>query len=599
MKILGVSSNYHDACSALVVDGEVISAATEERFSLIKHDPSFPFQSSKFCVEEAGLSFDDLDFIAYHEDPNVKFTRTISSSFARYPFSLKTYLKSMHEAITSGLRIKHTLSSHFEIEPRKILYVPHHMSHAAHSFYASPFNEAAVLTIDAVGEWTCSGLFRGDGANIEPIDAIFFPHSLGIIYSTFTAFLGFKANDGECSTMALAAFGNPIYAEQVRDIIRIQDNGSYEINISYFDFGSEEKVPVTQKFINIFGEPRPYRNKLPFSCLSEQQENVTVEDQRYADIAASIQLVLEEAVVALVAYAKEKTGSANLCFSGGVALNAVANSKILNSGHFKDVFIPPDPGDGGGAMGAALYSAVTISGTRNKDFVLHPYFGKAYDELNVIEMLEVMDIERIRQFSRANGKFNLDISKSNNESELISHVASSVKKGKVVGWMQGKFENGPRALGNRSILVDPSNIEVANKLSKTIKHRASFRPYAVSLTDTHSERILKTHAHSRPAKWMQTSAPIHAEVQSKIRAAIHIDKTTRPQVCTESDNPKFYKLIKEFGKQTGLECILNTSFNESGFPLVAGPTEALMMFLRTEMDILVLNNTIIERKNNG
>lgn len=596
MKILGVSSNYHDSSASLVINGQVISAATEERFSLIKHDPSFPLLASRFCVEQAGLRFEDLDYVAYYEDPNVKFTRTMSSSFAKFPFNLKTFIRSSMEAITSGLRIKHTLSMNLDMDPDQIIYVPHHMSHAAHSFFGSPFKEAAVLSIDAVGEWACSGVFYGKDHDLEPLDAIFFPHSLGLIYSAFTAFLGFKANDGECSTMALAAFGEPKYAERVRDVIRVKDNGTYEIETSYFDFGNEDKVPVTEKFIRYFGTPRPFNSPLNFDCYSTDMKTVDEDQQRYADVAASIQLVLEEAVLGMVKYAKDKTGCENLCFSGGVALNAVANSKILSSNIFKDVYIPPDPGDGGGAMGAALYASMVKLRERNCERFVHPYYGKEYSEKSTLDMLKKINLERARHFSRDKRDFKFEIIEGLSDGQVIAHACDQIQSGGVVGWFQGRFENGPRALGNRSILADPANIESAKKLSRYVKHREAFRPYAISLTNDDADKILKTCAASRPAKWMQTSAEINRDIESKIYAAIHVDKTTRPQVCTEQDNPRYYQLMKEYGKRSGLSAILNTSFNENGMPLVASPNDALMMFMRTEMDTLVLNNSIVQRK---
>ena len=595
MKILGISSNYHDASAALVVDGRVVAGAAEERFSLIKHDPSFPYMSSRFCTEFAGIQFSDLDYLAYHEDPNIKFTRTLSSSFSNFPFSVKTYIKSMKEAITSGMRIKHQLSSNFDLDPSRIIFVPHHMSHAAHSFYGSPFKESAILTLDAVGEWTCTAIFKGENENIEPLDGVFFPHSLGLIYSTFTAFLGFKANDGECSTMALAAFGEPSYADDIRQIIQIKNNGKYEIDLSYFNFGSEERIPITDKFVKIFGEPRPYKEVLQFDCFLDENKIIDNNQKRYADIAASIQLVLEEAILALVGYTKEITKCENLCLSGGVALNAVANSKILASKIFKDVFISPDPGDGGGAMGAAMCASVNISGERIIES-LNPYYGQSYCEEATVEMLKHIKIEDVFPFSKVKDNYQLNIGRIEGEKELCTYVADQIHQGKIVGWFQDRFENGPRALGNRSLLIDPANTEIAKKLSQNIKLRASFRPYAISVTSDHYDKVLEEGSNSRPAKWMQTSVNVNSQALKSIRAAIHADKTTRPQVCYPTDNPLYYKLLKEIGKKTGLEAVLNTSFNESGWPLVASPNEALTMFLRTDMDVLVLNKSIIERK---
>lgn len=597
MKILGVSSNYHDASSCLTIDGQVIACSTEERFSLIKHDPSFPSLSSQFCLKQANIKASDLDFIAYHEDPAVKFSRTLTSSFLRFPFSRGTFVKSMQEAISSGLKIRSDLSHTFDIDPDRILYVPHHLSHAAQSYYGSGFDDAAILTIDAAGEWTCSGIFHGRGNQIVPLDAVFFPHSLGLIYSAFTAFLGFKANDGECSTMALAAFGEPKYADKVRKIIRVKDNGLYEIDLSYFDFGKWDSLPLTTKFIKNFGQPRSYKSTIPFNCLTDTQENISEDNQRFADIAASIQLVLEEAVLGLVRYSKEITGSDNLCIAGGVALNAVSNSKILQSKLFKEVFIPPDPGDGGGAMGAALVATMTLSGGHFARQKLHPYFGSDFCEKKDIAMLKSLDFSRVNSMSRFRGSGYLEIDEFSNQRELISQTAQSIAAGKIIGWCQGRFENGPRALGNRSILANPASIETAMRLSQKVKARASFRPYAFSIANGFEKSVfVDDEASHAPARWMQTSARVQPRARKSIRAALHTDGTSRPQVCSQSDNELYNELLNDFGSLSEVPALLNTSFNESGFPLVATSKEAIMMFLRTDMDILVLNNTFISWK---
>jgi carbamoyltransferase len=521
----------------------------------------------------------------------------LSSSFSRYPFSLGTYLKSMNEAITSGLRIKQNLSSKFNIDSEKIIYVPHHISHAAHSYLGSGYKEAAILTVDAVGEWTCTAILKGENGKITPLDAVFFPHSLGLIYSTFTAYLGFKANDGECSTMALAAFGEPLYADVVRDIIQVEENGKYKINMDYFNFGSDVGLPITNKFLKAFGAPRNFKEPLPFDCLSDEHGEIDSNAKRFADIAASVQTVLEEALIALVKYTKKLTNCDKLCFSGGVALNAVANSKILRSQIFEDVFIPPDPGDGGGAMGAAMFvSSIKSGGWNSGDFKsIHPYFGKSFNEEEILKIINQLDLKRVRQFTKSKREFKIEIEKFLNFDEMALNIAKDIVNQKIVGWVQSRFENGPRALGNRSILCSPSSIDVARKISKEIKLRASFRPYALSVSEEDASKVILELRDKNASKWMQTSAQTKKDVSSKIRAAIHYDGTTRPQICSEKDNSKFHTLLKKIGTFTGLEGVLNTSFNESGYPLVSGPNEAFLMFIRTDIDVLVINNTVIRR----
>lgn len=605
MKVLGLSSGYHDSAAALVIDGVVVAAAAEERFTRVKHDPSFPELSAQYCLEMGGISASELDYVAYHEDPEVKFSRAFSSSLANFPFSFRTFARSMKESITGGFWIRNTISKTLDIHPRKIVCVPHHLSHAAHAFRTSPFSEAAILTVDAVGEWTCTGLFQGrteaGSVKLDTIGLVPFPNSLGLVYSAFTAFLGFKANDGECSTMALAAFGQPRFADEVRRVIRVKGDGSYDVDLSYFDFSKADALPITKKFVTSFGEPRSIKSSLPFDCLSGEIQ-ADPENQRYADIAASVQLVLEEAVIALAKKIRKETGSQNLCLGGGVALNCVANSKLIAERIFENVYIPPDPGDGGGAMGAALYIALRENEpvpTKAGEF--SAYLGQAGakegDRDASLEMARHLKPEEWNQYRRKglkplNGQ--LKITKTDDIDSLAQRTAELIAEGKIVGWVQGRFENGPRALGNRSILADPSNLETARRLSRQVKLRAPFRPYAFSITEEDSKRVFDGSA-SLPAKWMQVSMSVQEAYRPKLRAALHIDGSTRPQVCTESDNPRFHALLSAYGRKTGLSALLNTSFNEKGLPLVTSYTDALLMFARTDLDVLILDEHIVEK----
>ena len=605
MKILGLSSNYHDSSAALIINGEVIASAAEERFTREKHDPTFPNFAINFCLEKAGIDRSEIDFIAYHEDPISKFSRNLSSTMLNWPKSKLIFIHAMKEMITSGFWIRHEIAKKLDIHPKKISYIPHHLSHAAHAFLTSPFERAAILTIDAVGEWASTGIFIGDKTKpnntIEALELVPFPSSLGLVYSAFTGFLGFKVNSGESSTMALAAFGKPKFLNQVREIIKIIPDGSFTIDLSYFDFTQVDSLPLTEKFFNIFGAARSYKNKLPFSCLVQDSALIPSEtDQKYADIAASIQLVLEETVLHLAKRTQLLTGCKNLCIAGGVTLNCVANTKLIETDLFENIYCPPDPGDGGGAMGAGLYLSM-----KKGDFSAHKklstYLGEEHSVDQLAAMLEHIDPTEWHRYTRLPTKplkkENLKIYRFKNEDELIQKTVELILAKKIVGWVQGRFENGPRALGARSILIDPSDVVLAQRLSTHVKLRAAFRPYACSLTKEAADQSL-IYPHNREpllAKWMLCALSVKNSAHNYLRAAMHIDNTTRAQIVHKEDNPLYYKLISEFGKQKGLAAVLNTSFNESGFPIVNTPTEALIAFSRTFMDALIIEDLLIER----
>ncbi len=605
MKILGLSSNYHDSSAAIIINGEVVASAAEERFTREKHDPSFPGFSINFCLDKAGVAKEDIDFVAYHEDPISKFSRNLSSTLLNWPKSSGTFIHAMKEMITSGFWIRHEIAKKLDIHPNKIIYIPHHLSHAAHTFLTSPFDEAAILTLDAVGEWTSTGIFKGQKklglGSIEPLEMVPFPSSLGLVYSAFTGFLGFKVNSGESSTMALAAFGEPRFADQVRNIIKIVPDGTFTINLSYFDFSKVDHLPLTEKFLEVFGEPRFYKHKLPFNCLGEKFTSAPDEnDRRFADIAASIQLVLEETILHLVERTKKITGSNNLCLAGGVTLNCVANSKIMNSGHFSKVYSPPDPGDGGGAMGAGLYLAMK-KGDPVNSVKFTTFLGESHKADDLESMLEHIDPSDWHRYTRLPTKplkkENLRVHRFKNEAELLQKTVDLLLNKKIVGWVQGRFENGPRALGARSILIDPSDILLAKKLSTEVKLRAPFRPYACSLTREAAASGLVYPQEQEPllAKWMLCALPVKESARPYLSAAMHIDYTTRAQIVDAHENPLYHRLLEEYGKKKGFAALLNTSFNESGFPIVNTPTEALIAFSRTFMDALIVEDLLIER----
>lgn len=605
MKILGISSHYHDASAALVVNGRVVASAAEERFTREKHDPSFPLNAIKFCLQQSNLDFEDIDYVAYHEDPFSKFSRNLAASLVRWPFSVGTFINSMKEAVVSGLWVKNQISRELNIHPKRIVYIPHHLGHAAHSFLSSPFEKAAILSVDAAGEWTSTGIFWGDKESktsfISPLKTVAFPASIGLVYSAFTGFLGFKVNSSESSTMALAAFGKPVYADLIRQIIRIDQDKLFEIDLDYFDFSKLDSLPLTDKFLKAFGAPRSYKSRLGFDCFQSEQIIPSEDDLRYANIAASIQLVTEEVVLHLAKIAKEITGASHLCISGGVALNCVSNGNLLRASGFESIYCPPDPGDGGGAMGAALYLSAEKFGISAKS-KLTPFLGADIQMEGIREMLSCLDSSQWRKYSmlplEVGNKSNFKFKEFETEDELINTVSDLILDNKIVGWVQGRFENGPRALGARSILINPGNTELAKRLSKSVKLRAPYRPYACSFIPQSAIEFLDLDGTDVPllARWMLCAVSVKSEKRSLIKAAIHIDGTTRPQIVEEDENKIYYNLIKKLGEKSGVAAVLNTSFNESEHPIVNTPTEALLTFARTSMDALVIGNILIERK---
>ena len=607
MNVLGISAHYHDASAAVVSDGQVIAAAAEERFTLQKHDPSFPRYAIEFCLHEAGIAAQDLDEIVFYEEPHTKFTRVLSSTVSGFPFTRGAFVRSMSSWIGSKLWVKNEISRKLDVHPRKIRTIPHHVSHAAQAFAGSPFSDAAILVVDAVGEWGSTSLFRGEfapGLRLTPIESIPYPHSLGLAYAAFTAFLGFKVNDGECSTMALATFGTPIYADDIRRVIQPQRDGTYRLDPAYFTFDQFRDTPFSSKFVERFGQPRSFKDELPFDCLRQphdERPSISAAHQRFADIAASVQLVLEEALLGLCRKLHAMTGAKALCFSGGVALNCVANTRLLRESPFEDIFVPPDPGDGGAAIGAALYSYYTATGQPPAGSSVHPYLGQHYDEGREADMLAHVNPDhwvRHRSIGRPQATgMRLDVRRSDRFEQIVGGVVDDLQKGKIVGWFQGRFENGPRALGNRSILIDPQSIPVARRLSRAVKARAPYRPYALSMTAETAATVLTEQPGDLPrmARWMQMTWNIRPQVVPQVAAAIHVDGTTRPQVCRQSENPRYHALLTAYGQASGTAALLNTSFNDAGFPIVSSPAEALIMFARTDLDTLVVNDLVVRK----
>lgn len=602
MKVLGVSYGYHDASACVVVDGVVVAAAAEERFTRQKHDANFPAFAVEFCLAQAGLGIDDIDQVAFHEDPHAKFSRVLTSALSAFPGSRREFVNAMKSWLGKKLWSLGTISSRLGVDPRKIHYLSHHFSHAVQAFLGSGRDHAAVLVVDAVGDWASSALYEGRWVDGKPevrrISEVAFPNSLGLVYSAFTSFLGFSPNDSEASTMALAGFGTPRYADAVRAIISDASDGTYEVDQRYFHFREFYRGPVTQRFLDVFGQPRSPNKPLPQSSLHDGPQDIDADAQRFADVAASVQLVIEERILQLAQHLRAQVDSPHLCYAGGVSLNCVANYKILASGLFETMYVPPDPGDGGTSVGTALLCAASQGGLRPEGMRHTPYVGPAHDERATLAMIEHVNPDHSLRYLKRGYSQPKGVRWSHQSygdvGTLTEAVAKLLVERKIVGWYQGRAEMGPRALGNRSILIRPDDLALANRMSKLVKDRALFRPYAFSVSAEHAGRLLDMPAELHTfQRWMQFAVPVRPEAHAAVRAAIHIDGTTRPQICYPEDNPRYHRLLQAIGALLGHEVVVNTSFNPSGYPIVSTPVEALMMFARTDMDALVLNDTIV------
>ena len=566
MFTLGISCYYHDSAAAILKDGKTVVAIEEERLSRIKFDDGFPKLAINWCLKEVGIKPENLDYVAFYDKPVLKFERLLENYIAVAPRGLFSFLDVIPKWIHKRLWIKDEINKHLKGFSGEIIFPEHHMSHAAHTFFSSPFDEAAILTIDGVGEWSTTTFGSGKDTSIKLVNDIRWPHSVGLFYSAFTYFLGFKVNEGEYKLMGLSSYGKPRYYDTIlREIVDVKSDGSIHLNMKYFAF-TYDKYMTNQNFSDVFGiPPRKHDQKV---------------EQIHYDIGASAQLVLEDILLKMVNYAYEKTKMKNLCLGGGVALNGVANYRILKEGPFENLHIPPSPGDAGSAVGAAQY--LYYCHAKNKRIIQQPteiivnnvYVGPEYSN-NEIKLF--LDKNRISYEFLERGK-------------LLSNTAKLITEGNIIGWYQGKMEWGPRALGNRSILADPRDGKMKDILNEKIKHRESFRPFAPSILEEHVSEYFDM---DKPSPYMLLVAKI--KKPEKIPAVTHVDGTGRLQSVSKEVNPLYYDLINEFYKLTNVPVIINTSMNVMGEPIVNTPEEAYNMLKKTEMDLLVLGNFVITR----
>lgn len=568
MKILGISCFYHDAAVCLLEDGKIVAAAEEERFSRIKHDSDFPKNAIDFCLRQAKVSSSEIDWVIFYEKPFLKFERLTLSFLATAPFARASFVNAYKAWLKNKLWIKASIANYLKVSPNKILFTGHHLSHAAASYYTSPFKRAALLTCDGVGEWTTTAWGRAKENKVRLDYEIKFPHSLGLFYSTFTQFLGFQINEGEYKVMGLAPYGKPRFVDKVEKLIHQEADGSFKLDLSYFKFHISDQLSFSDKFIRLFGVPP----------LDPKKSDQVI--QVYADIAASAQKVLEEKLLVIAKNIKKQTREENLCYSGGVALNGVANWRIFKEAGFKNIFIHPAAGDSGGALGAALYLYHHVLGKSRRSKFEHVYFGAENSE------------EEIKQFVVQNW---IKAKRLENE-KLEDKVVNLLTRKKVVGWVQGRFEWGPRALGARSILADPRDKEMKNLVNLKIKFREAFRPFApVTLYGKGKEYFDISKSVQTPLKFMLAVVPVRDKWKKKLGAITHIDGTARPQFIEKRVNPLYYNVVRKFGEKTGVSVLLNTSFNLKGEPIVNTCEEAYDTFTRSGLDALVLGNYLIEK----
>jgi len=589
--ILGISCYFHDAAAALLCDGQLIAAAEEERFTRKKHDYEFPEHAIRFCLRTGGIEAADLDYVVFFEKPFVKFERLLLSNIQTFPRSYRVFREAMVTWLSDKLWIKHHIQKRLGVPDSKLLFSEHHLSHAASAFFCSPYEEAAILTVDGVGEWATASLGIGKGTDIQVRQEIRFPHSLGLLYSAFTAFLGFEVNEGEYKVMGMAPFGVPRYMDKVYKLIQLGGDGSFELNMDYFSFHYSADQTFNHKFVDLFGPPRdPHANfftpssgyPVYFGAKPGNYEELSRQNAYYADVAASIQVVIEEALLQMAQHAYQETGLTRLCMAGGVALNSVANGRILRETPFEEIYIQPAAGDGGGAVGAALYAYHMVLGKPRCFIMEHAYWGEEHGAGAIDTFLKEESIP-YRRFD--------------DEEKLVAHVADHLQEGKVVGWFQGRFEWGPRALGHRSILADPRRADMKDIVNVKIKFREPFRPFAPSVLAERTEDyfVLSEATRHYPGRFMLYVVDVREDKHHILPAITHVDGTGRLQTVHKDVSPRYYRLIDTFGKATGVPVILNTSFNLRGEPIVNTPQEAFNTFSLSGMDVLVLGDHVIEK----
>ena len=569
MKILGISGYYHDSAAALVDDGKVVAASAEERLSRKKHDSGFPKNAIDFCLRRARVTVNELNWVVFYDKPFLKFERITLSHLATVPGARESFADAYKTWLRKKLWIRSEIAKHLGISTKKILFSSHHISHAASSYYTSPFSSAALLTVDGVGEWTTTAWGKAKDNKIFLNSEVKFPHSLGLFYSTFTQFLGFKINSGEFKLMGLAPYGEPRFFEKIDKLVKQSSDGSFQLDLKYFNYQYSTKTSYSSKLPDLLGvQPN----------TKEKSEKVI---KVYADIAASVQRVLEEKLLVIAKNVRKKTGEKNLCYAGGVALNGVANWRIFKEAGFENVFIHPAAGDDGGALGAALYTYHHVLGKPRKEIFKNVFLGEENKESEIKEFIDEKKLKATKL----------------KKEKMIDLVSEYCTKGKVVAWVQGRYEWGPRALGARSILADPRSKKMKDIVNAKIKFREAFRPFApVALYEEASKVFeLGEDYKQQPLEYMLGVVQVKDAWKDKLGATTHVNGSARPQLIKKSVNANYYGVVKAFKKKTGVPVMLNTSFNLRGQPIVNTVSQAYDTFMKSGIDALVLGNYLLEK----
>lgn len=559
MDVIGISCFYHDSSACLVRDGKIIAAAQEERFSRVKNTDAFPIQALNFCSQQGDVLFHDVHHIGYFEKPFLKFSRVLIEHLNQFPFSWRSFLRSMPQWLDDRLVFPILVQEELSTDA-PVTFLKHHLAHAASAFLPSPFEEAAIFTCDGVGEWTTTSLGYGEGSKIKMLSEIHYPDSLGLLYTTFTVYLGFHAHGGEGKTMGMAGYGEPRFMKEMSELIQIHPDGSFRLNQKYFAYRAGQRM-WNRRFEKLFGPPR--------------MPNTPIE-QRHFDIAASLQNTVEDIFIRTARHLHAKTKSKNLCLAGGVALNCVANAKILEHSDFENIFVQPAAGDAGGAVGSALYISNVLLG-EPRHALTHAYLGPEFSNSDIRRAIQAAGFKSIEPV---------------NENELVAKAAKLIAENKTLGWFQGRMEFGPRALGGRSILANPKCANIKEIINEKIKKREPFRPYAPMVLE---ERASDYFELSIRSPYMLLAPKVRPDKRALLPGIVHADDTARVQTVGKTEHPRLRKLLEAFGELSGDPVLLNTSFNRNGEPVVCTPEQALNCFVHTKMDALAIGDYWLEK----